>query len=206
MTVKIKICGLTRVEEALAAAEAGADAIGLMFYEPSPRCVDLETAAAIAAALPPFVSRVGVFVDPEEGRVREVLERCRIDRLQFHGEESPEFCRQFGLPVIKAVRVRDESALAELAAYDREAWLLDSYVKGVPGGTGEVFNWDLAVRAVALGRPVLLAGGLTPDNAAEAVRQVRPYGLDVSSGVEAAPGRKDADKVRAFIRAARGAY
>lgn len=204
MNVKVKICGITRVADALAASEAGADALGFMFYASSPRCVSHELAAEISRELPPFVARVGVFVNPTEAEVHEAIARCGIDTLQFHGEETPEFCRKFGLKVIKAFRIRDAASLQATVAYSGEAWLLDSYVAGQLGGTGARFNWDLAVEAVRSRRPVILAGGLTPENAAEAVRQVRPYGLDVSSGVESAPGLKDAAKVHAFIAAAKG--
>lgn len=204
MNVKVKICGITRVADALVAAEAGADALGFMFYASSPRCMNHERAAQIIRELPPFVARVGVFVNPTEAEVREAIARCGIDTLQFHGQETPEFCRKFELKTIKAFRIRDAASLQATVAYSAEAWLLDSYVAGQLGGTGARFNWDLAVEAVRSRRPVILAGGLTPENAAEAVRQVRPYGLDVSSGVESAPGLKDSAKVRAFIAATKG--
>jgi phosphoribosylanthranilate isomerase len=205
MNLKVKICGITSVVDALASVEAGADALGFMFYAPSPRCVNFATAAGIVRELPPFVAKVGVFVNPSEEEVRQAIAECGLDTLQFHGEEPPEFCRRFGLKAIKAFRVRDAESLLETQAYSSEAWLLDSYVAGQLGGTGARFNWDLATEAAKSHRAVLLAGGLTPENAAEAVRQVRPYGLDVSSGVESAPGKKDAAKVRAFIAAAKGA-
>jgi len=210
MTVRIKICGITSADDALAAADAGADALGFMFYPASPRCITVEQAAAIIRVLPPFISRVGVFVDPSETEVRRAIAETGIDSLQFHGAEPPAFCRGFGpifgRRVIKAFRVKDESSLKSLADYRDESWLLDAFVAGQLGGTGARFNWDLAKQAIADGgsRRVLLAGGLTPENVAEAVEQVQPYGLDVSSGVESAPGRKDRDKVRRFIRAAKG--
>ncbi len=206
MVTKVKICGVTSVADALIAAEAGADALGFNFYPPSPRCVSPEQAAAIIRTLPPFVARVGVFVNPKADEVGRAITECGLDTLQFHGDETPAFCRQFGLKVLKAFRIRDGESLKAMPAFAEEAWLLDSHVAGQPGGTGARFNWDLAVAATKLGRPVILAGGLTPENAAEAVRQVRPYALDVSSGVESAPGRKDAGKVRAFIAAAKGAF
>jgi phosphoribosylanthranilate isomerase len=205
MNVKVKICGITNVEDALIAAEAGADALGFMFYAPSPRCVSREQAVEIIRALPPFLARVGVFVDPTADEVRRAIAECGIDTLQFHGDEPAEFCRKFGLRVVKAFRVRDASSLDATRAFTKEAWLLDSFVAGKPGGTGERFNWDLAAEAARRHRTVLLAGGLTPGNVAGAVRQVRPYGLDVSSGVESTPGKKDAMKVRDFIVAAKGA-
>lgn len=203
MLTKVKICGITRIVDALAAAVAGADALGFMFYEASPRRVSFDDAAAIIRELPPFLTRVGVFVNPSPDDVRRAIEECRIDTLQFHGEETPEFCAQFGLRVIKAFRVRDAESLRALPAYVGATCLLDSFVAGQHGGTGATFNWDLAAQTVQTGRRVLLAGGLTPENAAEAVRRVRPYGMDVSSGVEAKPGMKDAEKVRAFITAAK---
>lgn len=205
MNVKVKICGITSPADALTAVEAGADALGFMFYAPSPRCVNFTTAADIIRELPPFVAKVGVFVNPTEEEVRRAIAECGLDTLQFHGEEPPAFCRLFGMKVIKAFRIRDAESLLQTQAYSDEAWLLDSYVAGQLGGTGARFNWDLARDAGKRHRAVLLAGGLTPENAAEAVRQVRPFALDVSSGVESAPGKKDAAKVRAFIATAKGA-
>ena len=203
MSVRVKICGITNPDDALTAVDAGADALGFMFYEPSPRFVTRAQAGAVLRRLPPFVARVGVFVNPSEEEVRRVMAECGIDTLQFHGEEPPEFCRKFGLRVIKAFRVRDAESLRATHAYPTEAWLLDSFAPGQHGGTGATFNWDLATEATRHSHQVILAGGLTPENAAEAVRKVRPYGLDVSSGVESAPGKKDPAKVRAFIAAAK---
>ena len=157
----------------------------------------------IIRELPPFVARVGVFVNPTETEVRAAIEECGIDTLQFHGEETPEFCRRFGMPVVKAFRVLDADSLKPLADFTTETWLLDSFVPGKLGGTGTPFNWELAAEATQRGGRVILAGGLTPDNAASAAAQVRPYALDVSSGVESAPGKKDAEKIRAFIAAAK---
>lgn len=205
MTVRVKICGITRGEDAAAAVAAGADALGFMFFEGSPRCLSHEQARAIITGVPPFIARVGVFVNPAEADVRSAIAECGIDTLQFHGEETPEFCRRFGLPILKAFRVQDESSLKSLTQFATEAWLLDSFVPGQHGGTGAIFNWDLAAQAVSRGGRVILAGGLTPENASDAVLRVRPYALDVSSGVESAPGRKDAAKVRAFIAAAKHA-
>jgi len=202
--VRVKICGLTHRDDALAAVGAGADAVGFVFYEHSPRRVSLSEAASIIRSLPPFVAKVGVFVNPSVDEVRRALGVCGLDTLQFHGEESSEFCAQFGVKVIKAFRVASAAALPGLAAYATDAWLLDSCVPGQRGGTGEQFNWDLAIAAQSLGRPILLAGGLTPANVAAAVGRVRPFGVDVSSGVESAPGRKDPDKMRAFVAAAKG--
>jgi phosphoribosylanthranilate isomerase len=205
MDTYIKICGITSRNGAAMAAASLADAIGLMFYEPSPRFVSLESAENIAAAIPESIQKVGVFVNAEPDYVREAIDRCGLDVAQFHGDESPEYCAQFETKVWKAFRIRDEESLRALPPYETDAWLLDSYVKGQPGGTGEKFNWDLAVAAKELGRPILLAGGLTAANVADAVRHVRPFGLDVSSGVESAPGRKDPDKVHDLIYAAKTA-
>lgn len=201
--IRIKICGITRAEDALAAAEAGADAIGFMFYAGSPRCVTVGQAGEISRRLPPLVGRVGVFVNPTEAEVRAAVAGAGLSAVQLHGEETPEFCARFApLPVIKAFRIRGEESLGELAGYAGvQAWLLDAWVQGARGGTGERFNWDLALKAKSQGRPILLAGGLTPGNAAQAVREVHPDALDVSSGVETAPGLKDAAKIRAFIAA-----
>jgi len=205
MSVKVKICGVTSLEDALCAASAGADALGFMFYQPSPRFIPLEAAAAISQKLPSHVVKVGVFVDAPEELVLRAIAGCGLNLLQFHGNESPEYCLQFGLMSMKAFRIKDAASLQALAEYPTDAWLLDSYVADKLGGTGERFNWDLARQAQQLGRPIFLAGGLAPENVAEAVRQVRPYAVDVSSGVEGSPGRKDHEKVRAFIKAAKAA-
>jgi len=205
MNVKVKICGITSAEDALTAVDAGADALGFMFYASSPRCVTRETATRIIQQLPPFVAKVGVFVNPSVEEVRQAIADCSLDTLQFHGEETPEFCRQFGLKALKAFRVQGPETLEALPTYSSMAWLLDSFVAGTRGGTGNTFNWDIAARAVEMGGRVILAGGLTPENVADAVRKVRPYGLDGSSGVESAPGKQDAVKARAFIAAAKGA-
>ncbi len=205
MNVRVKICGITRREDALAAVAAGADALGFMFYAPSPRAMTVSAAAEICRLLPPFVAKVGVFVDATEEFIRETARECRLDTLQFHGRETPEFCGRFALPVIKAFRVRGPESLTGLREYPTAAWLLDSFVPGQPGGTGARFNWALAAQAAQYGRPILLAGGLTPGNVAEAIRQTQPYAVDVSSGVESAPGRKDLAKVGAFVAAVRQA-
>jgi len=196
---RTKICGLTRPEDIRATAASGADAIGLVFYARSPRHVTVEQAAALCAALPPFVTVVGLFVNPTEAEVRAVLASVPLDVLQFHGEESPTFCRQFGRPYIKAIRVRAGVDLLQCAAdyADAQGLLLDAFVEGAHGGTGESFDWALIPRDLPL--PVILSGGLHPGNVAEAIRAVRPYAVDVSSGVEATKGIKDAAKVAAFI-------
>ena len=203
MSVKVKICGITNVVDGLAAAEAGADMIGLMFYEGSPRNVSFAAAAEISRALPAFTVKVGVFVNPNEDAVMRAIGDCGVSLLQFHGDESPEFCTQFGVMSMKAFRVRGPETLADLPKYQTDAWLLDAYSADAYGGTGAKFNWNLALEATQLGRPIFLAGGLTPENVAEAVRQVQPFGVDVSSGVESAPGKKDHAKVRAFVEAVR---
>jgi phosphoribosylanthranilate isomerase len=203
MSVKVKICGITNVADALAAAAAGADMIGLMFAEKSPRLISLATAVEIHRALPPFVLRVGVFVNPPEDLVLRALGECGLSLLQFHGDETSEFCTQFGAMSLKAFRIQNAESLAALENYHTDAFLLDAHSKNGLGGTGETFNWDLAVDAQKFGKPIFLAGGLTPDNVAEAVRKVQPFAVDVSSGVESAPGKKDVAKVRAFIEAVR---
>ena len=205
MSVTVKICGITSEADALAAAEAGADAIGLMFYEGSPRHVTLEQAKAISAALPPHVMRVGVFVNAEEAFVHQALTECMLNILQFHGDETPEECSRYPVMTLKAFRVQGEETLAQLEAYPSAGYLLDAYVKDALGGTGATFNWDLAVRAQEFGKPIFLAGGLTPENVGEAVRKVQPFGVDVSSGVEIEPGRKEAEQMRTFVAAAKGA-
>ncbi|MBI5909686.1 MAG: phosphoribosylanthranilate isomerase [Betaproteobacteria bacterium] len=203
MRTRIKICGITRVEDARIAVELGADAIGLVFYAPSPRSVDLDQARAIVAAIPPFVTIVGLFVDPAQDQVESVLRRCSLGLLQFHGDETPDFCNGFGLPYIKAARVRADADLVQyLSPYHAaQGWLLDAYHEQLYGGTGESFDWKLIPRNLA--RPVILSGGLTPDNVGAAVRQVRPWAVDVSGGVEAAKGIKDAAKIAAFIAGVR---
>ncbi|MDW8323147.1 MAG: phosphoribosylanthranilate isomerase [Burkholderiales bacterium] len=205
MPTRVKICGLTRLEDALAAAQAGADAIGFVFAPGSPRRIRPEQAAAIAAALPPFVTTVALFVDAAPEEVQAVVAVLRPDLLQFHGAEPPEYCAGFGLPYLKAVRVRAGVDLLQYAAAYAGArgLLLDAYDPQRAGGTGLRFDWSLI--PPGLGRPVVLAGGLDPDNVAEAVRRVRPWAVDVSSGVETAPGVKDAQRIRRFIQEVRHA-
>ena len=198
LRTRIKICGITSASAASAAIETGADALGLVFFESSPRNLSIETAAEIAAVAHPFVSLVGLFVDPGEKDVRAVLDRMPLQVLQFHGEESAEFCESFGLPYIKALRIKEGVDIASTAAAysGAQAVLLDTYKKGVPGGTGESFNWNLVPE---LGQHVVLAGGLDSTNVAEAISLVKPYAVDVSGGVESAPGVKDPVRIRAFI-------
>ena len=196
--VKVKICGNTNLDDALAAVEAGADAVGFVFYAKSPRVIAPKTAASIIERLPPFAIPVGVFVDEELSIVRQIMKDCGIPVAQLHGNESPRYCAELGRSAVKAIRVRNRRDLERMTSYEVSGFVLDAFVEGVPGGTGVLIDWDLANDAQSLG-PIILAGGLTPDNVAEAVRRVRPYGVDVSSGVESSPGTKDHAKVRAFI-------
>lgn len=197
---RAKICGITRPQDGIAAAANGADAIGLVFFEKSPRVVDVEQARAVIAALPPFVTSVGLFVNADVAEVERVLDQVPLDLLQFHGEEAPEYCRQFSRPYIKAVRMSDGVNLELVAQQfdEAKALLVDSYQKGVPGGTGHTFDW--ARIPAGMDKPIILAGGLGPENIEQAVRQVRPFAVDVSSGVEVEKGIKDADKIAAFMR------
>lgn len=205
MRTRVKICGITRLEDAAAAARAGADAIGLVFDPHSPRYVAPERAADIARSVPPFVTVVGLFVNAEPARIRETLSRVRIALLQFHGSETPEQCRLYDFPYLRAVRMQEGVDLhAQARAYvDAAGLLLDTHEPSVAGGSGRRFDWSRVPRDVA--KPIILAGGLTPENVAEAARAVRPYAVDVSSGVEKAKGIKDADKIAAFVRAVREA-
>jgi phosphoribosylanthranilate isomerase len=195
------------VEDGLAAAESGADALGFVLYEASPRYVGIAKAAEIISKLPSSIPKVGVFVNSSSEFVQHAAADCGLHILQFHGAESPEFCRSFGTrwETMKAFQMRDESSLEQLPKYDTQAWLLDAWSASRPGGIGESFNWDLAVKAVDLGRRIFLAGGLTPENVRGAIERVKPYGVDVSSGVEESPGKKSHEKLRAFIRAVRSA-
>jgi phosphoribosylanthranilate isomerase len=204
VSVFVKICGITNEADAHAAVEAGADALGFMFYPASPRHVAAAVVGEIVRRLPSQVLTFGVFVNPVLEEARDIAASCGLGGIQLHGDEPPELCARFApLKVWKAFRIRDEESLKPLPRYATDAWLLDAYSAKGLGGTGERFNWELAVRAKSLGRPVVLAGGLVPENIAEAVQQVQPWGVDVSSGVEAAPGQKDHAKVRAFIAAAK---
>jgi phosphoribosylanthranilate isomerase len=205
MKVRAKICGITRVADGLACARQGADAIGLVFYAPSPRHVAIPQALEIARALPPFVTTVALFVNPPVDEVEAVLRSVRPDVLQFHGDESAEFCRRFGVPYLKAVRVQAGLNLVEYASRYRDAQglLLDAYVEGLAGGTGLCFDWALIPADLPL--PVILSGGLEPGNVEAAIRQVKPWAVDVSSGVEARKGIKDTAKIAAFMQGVRNA-
>ncbi|PVZ16190.1 MULTISPECIES: phosphoribosylanthranilate isomerase [unclassified Pseudomonas] len=205
--VRSKICGITRVEDALAAAQAGADAIGLVFYAKSPRAVTLARARAIVQALPPFVTTVGLFVNASRCELGEILDAVPLDLLQFHGDETPAQCEGHGRPWVKALRVRAGDDIAAACQAYRAAGargvLLDTFVEGVPGGTGQAFDWSLV--PADLGMPVILAGGLTPANVGQAIAQVKPWAVDVSGGVEASKGIKDAALITAFTSAVRQA-
>lgn len=200
MRTRVKICGITRREDALEAVRQGVDAIGLVFYPPSPRAVTREQARAVVRGLPPFVTVVGLFVDASRDEIAQTLAEVRIDLLQFHGGETADQCAGHGRPYIKAVRMRHDVDIARLEAEyaDASGLLLDTYRPGQPGGTGAVFDWGRIPSAMA-GR-IVLAGGLGPDNVEAAVRRVRPYAVDVSGGVEKAKGIKDPDRISAFLR------
>ena len=200
MRVRVKICGITRVEDALSAVEQGADAIGLVCYDQSPRNVSINQAVEIASHIPAFVSVVGLFVNAEPSFINEVISNVKIDLLQFHGDESPEECASYSLPFIKAIRVKSDTNLVQYAIdYSiAKALLLDAYTEGVAGGTGHVFDWNLIPKQLA--KPIIIAGGLKADNVAQAIQQVLPYAVDVSGGVEASKGIKDAVKIAAFMR------
>jgi phosphoribosylanthranilate isomerase len=204
--LKVKICGITNLEDARAAVEAGADALGFMFYRQSPRCVSPKAVREIVAQLPPLVVSVGIFVNEEEKVVREIMDACGLAVAQLHGDETPAFCHALERPVLRAIRLRDRGSLLAIADYRGRGQVrgvvVDAFSESAYGGTGRLADWDLAAEA-ARTLPVFLAGGLTSLNVAEAIRKVRPYGVDVSSGVEAGPGKKDTAKMQAFIRAAR---
>jgi len=203
MAVRVKICGITRLQDLHAACNAGADALGFVFYEKSPRHVMIAAAAALVRELPPFVQSVGLFVNAAPGLIESVLREVPLDLLQFHGDETPTDCARYGRPYIKAIRVNQDTDLLKCAAdFDAaRALLLDAYVAGVPGGTGERFDWSLI--PASFPKPIVLSGGLTPDNVAGAIQRVRPWAVDVSSGVEASKGIKDPHKMAQFIAKAK---
>jgi phosphoribosylanthranilate isomerase len=205
MGTVVKICGITRLEDALASIRAGAHAIGFVFYRPSPRYITPAAAGAIVRTLPPFITTVGLFVDAPAEDVRATVAQVPVQLLQFHGAETPAYCRQFGRPYMKAVRMGPEVDLLQYARdyRDAKALLLDAYVEGLHGGSGSAFDWKRVPGGLPL--PVIVSGGLTAENVGEAVRQVRPCAVDVSSGVESAKGIKDAGKIAAFIAGVRNA-
>jgi phosphoribosylanthranilate isomerase len=196
--VKIKICGMTQAKDVLYAVKHGADAVGFIFYKKSPRSVNMKTVREIISKLPPFVDTVGVFVNESVERVNKIADYCGLDLVQLHGDESPAFCQKIRRRVIKAFRVKDLQSIKQLEKYPVSGFLLDTFSEDLHGGTGKVFDWNLAHPAKKMG-PVILAGGLTPLNVCRAINQVRPYGVDVCSGVEKSPGIKDPEKVRAFL-------
>ncbi len=198
---RLKICGITNLEDALKAAELGADALGFIFYKGSPRHISPRTASLIIRELPPFVVPVGVFVDEEPEKVKAIAAETGISTVQLHGYETPEYCESLGLKVIKAIRIKERSDIMRLRPYNVAAFLLDTFREGVPGGTGETFDWQIAIEAKALGR-VILSGGLNPENVREAIERVRPYAVDASSGLEEKPGKKDHRKLEKFMEQA----
>lgn len=200
MRTRVKICGITREQDAISVVKAGADAIGLVFYPPSPRHVEIDLAQQIVKSLPPFVTTVALFVNAEKELISEVTKKVRIDLLQFHGNECPDYCDQHNRPWIKAIRMKPGVNLEQQATdyANGQGLLLDAYRPGVPGGTGETFDWQKIPASLA--GKIILAGGLTPDNVGEAIKIVQPYAVDVSGGVEAAKGIKDAEKINEFMR------
>lgn len=202
---RVKICGITSLEDALNAVEAGADALGFVFFKESPRHIFPEQAARIIEHLPPFVQAVGLFVNEDSATVNETANFCHLDLVQLHGDESADYCRHIQRRILKAFRVRGLTCLDPMQQYQTAGYLLDTFSPSFYGGTGTSFNWEIAAEAVKRHQRIVLAGGLTPDNVAEAIHQVRPWAVDVSSGVEFAPGKKDPQKVRTFIRNAKEA-
>jgi phosphoribosylanthranilate isomerase len=200
--IKIKVCGTTNLKDALFAVDSGADAIGFIFYKKSPRYILQKDAKDIVAKLPPFVETVGVFVNETSDKVNRIAEQCKLTAIQLHGDESPAFCRRIKRRVIKAYRVKDTNSFKGMADYDVSGFLLDSYNDESKGGTGKTFDWNLALRAKKQG-PIILAGGLNPYNVYTAIHRVKPYGVDVCSGVEKSPGIKDSVKIDEFIKSVR---
>ena len=200
--VKVKVCGMTSLKDALVAVEEGADAVGFIFYKKSPRSVTMKTVREIVLELPPFVDTVGVFVDETAEQINKIADYCNLDIIQLHGDESPTFCKRIRRKVIKAFRIKDMQSVKKISSFQVSGFLLDTFSENLHGGTGKVFDWNLVLPAKKFG-PVIMAGGLTPNNVQQAVRQVRPYGVDVCSGVESEPGIKDHKKVRAFLKNAK---
>ncbi|MBT5383480.1 MAG: phosphoribosylanthranilate isomerase [Kordiimonadaceae bacterium] len=200
--IKVKICGTTSLKDAFLAVESGADAIGFIFYKMSPRNISQKEAKEIILQLPPFIETVGVFVNETSDKINRIAEQCKLNSIQLHGEESPALCRRVKRKVIKAFRVKNADSLKSIASYDVSGFLLDSYNDGSKGGSGQVFDWNLALRVKKQG-PVILAGGLNPYNIFTAIHRVKPYGVDVCSGVEKSPGIKDHEKIREFIKSVR---
>ena len=197
--VKVKICGMTNLNDVKVAVDGGVDAVGFIFYKKSPRSVTMQTVREIVLELPPFVDSVGVFVDETAEQINKIADRCNLDRVQLHGDESPAFCKKIRRRVIKAIRVKDIQSLKKLSDYPVSSFLLDTFSEDQYGGTGKVFDWNLAFPAKRYG-PIILAGGLTPNNVRQAIQRIRPYGVDVCSGVESQPGIKDHKKMKAFLK------
>jgi phosphoribosylanthranilate isomerase len=202
--VKVKVCGITNLKDAEAACRFGADALGFVFAE-SPRRIDVSKARAISLKMPPYVTLVGVFVDEDINKLLKIAEKCRIDLIQLHGDESINYCKQLKkyYKIVKAVKVGGKNSFNSLSGYDVDAFLLDTYRPGKAGGTGEKFDWSLALQAKKHGKPIMLSGGLRPGNVSEAIRKVKPYAVDVSSGIESSPGRKNMKLMKEFIHKAK---
>lgn len=201
--IRVKICGITNPEDAMFAAELGADAVGFIFHPESPRVVEPKIVKEITEILPPYLTRVGVFVNEKPETVRDIIKLCRLDVAQLHGNEPPAVISELGVNTIKSLRLKKEADVERISEYDADAFLLDTYVTGKLGGTGKTFNWRWAMTAKKFNRPIVLSGGLTPENVAEAIDAALPNGVDVSSGVEASPGKKDKEKLTRFIEAVR---
>ena len=197
--VKVKICGMTNLKDVKVAVDGGVDAVGFIFYKKSPRSVTMQAVREIVLELPPFVDSVGVFVNETAEQINKIADHCKLDRVQLHGDESPAFCKKIRRRVIKAIRVKDIQSLKKLSDYPVSSFLLDTFSEDQYGGTGEVFDWNLAFPAKRYG-PIILAGGLTPINVHQAIQRIQPYGVDVCSGVESQPGIKDHKKMKAFLK------
>ena len=197
--VKVKICGMTNLKDVKVAVDSGVDAVGFIFYKKSPRSVTMQAVRKIVLELPPFVDSVGVFVNETAEQINKIADRCNLDRVQLHGDESPAFCNKIRCRVIKAIRVKDIQSLKKLSDYPVSSFLLDTFSEDQYGGTGRVFDWNLAYPAKKYG-PIILAGGLTPNNVRQAIQRIQPYGVDVCSGVESQPGIKDHKKMQIFLK------
>ena len=197
--VKVKICGMTNLNDVKVAVDGGVDAVGFIFYKKSPRSVTMQAVRKIVLELPPFVDSVGVFVNETAEQINKIADRCNLDRVQLHGNESPTFCKKIRRRVIKAIRVKDIQSLKKLSGYPVSSFLLDTFSEDQYGGTGRVFDWNLAYPAKKYG-PIILAGGLTPNNVRQAIQRIQPYGVDVCSGVESQPGIKDHKKMQTFLK------
>ena len=197
--VKVKICGMTNLKDVKVAVDGGVDAVGFIFYKKSPRSVTMQAVREIVLELPPFVDSVGVFVNETAEQINKIADHCKLDRVQLHGDESPAFCKKIRRRVIKAIRVKDIQSLKKLSDYPVSSFLLDTFSEDQYGGTGKVFDWNLAYSAKKYG-PIILAGGLTPINVRQAIQRIQPYGVDVCSGVESQPGIKDHKKMQAFLK------